>query len=293
MPRFFRINRTLPHGGFIAAAESFAQSVSEDDAAAEVASASIQGTSAAVSTSCSDSSLDWHQQLMDALPMDDVCDDDSDDISLVIKRGPSLAAPTSTSDQSQHTVIPPLDDDDDWYSFLAQHGNVGSSAFSASEDSMPCLLDGGVQRAASGPLFHRSSDESVTSCFAALSGLGSYGCDPPSDFVTSSISSGTNSVTPKRCRVDSCGADITADQSYRKRYRLCKSCMGQASILIDGKEMRFCQQCSNLHPVEAFEGAKRSCRSKLVKHKLRGRAYRSRKRRCSESDGPASSVATV
>ena len=295
VPRFFRINKTLPHGGFITiGSESSGQSMSRDDVAAEATeSASMPGTSAPMSTSYS-SSLD--RKLIDALMLDsssDACHDSS----VRMGRCSSLAAPMSALDhyQSQHTDIPPLDDDDAWYSFLAQHDSEESSAaFSASEDDSMSLQLGGVSRAATtaGPLCPRSSDEgSVTSCFAALPGLALDHSNPPLALVTSR-SPGKN-TTPKRCRVDTCGVDITSDQSYRKRYRLCKSCMGQFLILIDGQEMRFCQQCSNLHPVEAFEGSKRSCRAKLVEHKMRGRVYRSKKRRHSESDRPTSSAATI
>jgi hypothetical protein len=37
-----------------------------------------------------------------------------------------------------------------------------------------------------------------------------------------------------------------------------------SSILRDGVHQRFCQQCGRFHPLQDFDGAKRSCRARWV-----------------------------
>ena len=76
-------------------------------------------------------------------------------------------------------------------------------------------------------------------------------------------------LAPRTCRIFSCTSDLSAETSYYKRRRVCRKCVRSTSICINGQEFRFCQQCSQLHPVDEFDGFKRSCRSKLAKHRLR------------------------
>ena len=71
------------------------------------------------------------------------------------------------------------------------------------------------------------------------------------------------------CRIDTCTADVSQETVYYKRRRVCRACVRAPSLLVDGKEARFCQQCSQLHPLDEFDGLKRSCRSKLATHRLR------------------------
>jgi hypothetical protein len=85
------------------------------------------------------------------------------------------------------------------------------------------------------------------------------------------------SKTPRslsRCQVESCGAPLADAKSYYRRRRLCRDCILAEHVVTQGKSMRFCQQCSNLHEITAFDGAKRSCRAKLARHKLRARRVR-------------------
>lgn len=80
--------------------------------------------------------------------------------------------------------------------------------------------------------------------------------------------------TTMTCQIRDCGADLSGEKQYCRRYKLCRSCMNCVSLLVDGLEMRFCQQCSYLHPLEEFDGNKRSCREKLQRHALRVRRSR-------------------
>ena len=47
-------------------------------------------------------------------------------------------------------------------------------------------------------------------------------------------------------------------------------------IEIEGAPSRFCQQCGRFHPLAEFEGARRSCRSKLDAHNARRKAKRAK-----------------
>jgi hypothetical protein len=44
---------------------------------------------------------------------------------------------------------------------------------------------------------------------------------------------------------------------------LCCACRPQVSSIVrDGVHQRFCQQCGRFHPLQDFDGAKRSCRAR-------------------------------
>mmetsp|Transcript_21541 Transcript_21541/g.59875 ORF Transcript_21541/g.59875 Transcript_21541/m.59875 type:complete len:351 (-) Transcript_21541:386-1438(-) len=86
---------------------------------------------------------------------------------------------------------------------------------------------------------------------------------------------------PRLCLNDSCRVDLSKDKAYYKRRKLCGRCIHSFSVVVGGKEMRFCQQCSSLHGIAEFDGERRSCRKTLEKHKIRAR----RSRRSSRGDG--------
>eukprot|EP00951_Prasinocladus_malaysianus_P027211 scaffold243480_cov44-Prasinocladus_malaysianus.AAC.1 len=73
------------------------------------------------------------------------------------------------------------------------------------------------------------------------------------------------------CQVETCRADLRDSKYYYRRYKLCESCIKLQCLTVNGEAMRFCQQCSCLHPVQEFDGKKRSCRAQLNKHKARRR----------------------
>lgn len=77
------------------------------------------------------------------------------------------------------------------------------------------------------------------------------------------------------CMVPSCRKPLFRNHMYYFRRRMCESCIRQSSVLIDGREMRFCQQCSLVHPVSDFDTNKRSCRAKLQAHKARAHSKKS------------------
>lgn len=78
----------------------------------------------------------------------------------------------------------------------------------------------------------------------------------------------------RRCIGDHCRADLSDVRRYFKRRKLCERCIAASSVLINGVESRYCQQCSCTHGVDHFDEGKRSCRFKLEKHKIRARVKR-------------------
>ena len=73
----------------------------------------------------------------------------------------------------------------------------------------------------------------------------------------------------RKCRVDSCTADTSHESNYYKRRRICRQCTRSLSVWVGGCEMRFCQQCTQVHNVDCFDASKRSCRAKLSRHRAR------------------------
>jgi len=72
-----------------------------------------------------------------------------------------------------------------------------------------------------------------------------------------------------QCQAEGCGADIPRGAKLLdRRHKICDSCTKSDSLIVKGDEVRFCQQCSSLHPLSEFDGYKRSCRRMLKKHLL-------------------------
>ncbi|GIL50839.1 hypothetical protein Vafri_6958 [Volvox africanus] len=80
---------------------------------------------------------------------------------------------------------------------------------------------------------------------------------------------------PMRCQVDGCGADLAQARKYFQRYRVCEWHLKAPSLQMDGRSVRFCDQCSKFHEISMFEGCRRTCNEKLE----RTRQARSDKRR--------------
>ena len=62
--------------------------------------------------------------------------------------------------------------------------------------------------------------------------------------------------------MDGCNTDLTGLSSYYQRYRTCELHLKAPSIIKDGMQQRFCQQCGRFHELTEFDGNKRSCRSR-------------------------------
>ncbi|KAI0489439.1 hypothetical protein KFK09_029282 [Dendrobium nobile] len=74
-----------------------------------------------------------------------------------------------------------------------------------------------------------------------------------------------------RCQVPGCEADIKDLKGYHRRHRVCLRCANASSVMLDGEEKRYCQQCGKFHVLLDFDEGKRSCRRKLEKHNRRRR----------------------
>ncbi|XP_073157301.1 squamosa promoter-binding-like protein 2 isoform X2 [Henckelia pumila] len=73
------------------------------------------------------------------------------------------------------------------------------------------------------------------------------------------------------CQVDGCNIDLTSAKDYHRRHRICGSHSKCPSVIVSGRERRFCQQCSRLHDLSEFDEKKRSCRRRLSDHNARRR----------------------
>ncbi|XP_068659639.1 squamosa promoter-binding-like protein 7 [Aristolochia californica] len=74
-----------------------------------------------------------------------------------------------------------------------------------------------------------------------------------------------------RCQVPGCEADISELKGYHRRHRVCLNCANASSVVLDGEQKRYCQQCGKFHLLPDFDEGKRSCRRKLERHNNRRR----------------------
>ncbi|GKD65239.1 SBP-like protein, partial [Tanacetum coccineum] len=91
--------------------------------------------------------------------------------------------------------------------------------------------------------------------------------------------SGSGRVGVGRCQVPGCEVDISELKGYHKRHRVCLRCANATSVVLDGCDKRYCQQCGKFHVLSDFDEGKRSCRRKLERHNNR------RRRKPSDSKG--------
>ncbi|TVU08811.1 hypothetical protein EJB05_42226 [Eragrostis curvula] len=123
-----------------------------------------------------------------------------------------------------------------------------------------------------------------------LGGLGEFGAadvmkEPPAKGPTVSSAAAAAAVVPsaspmKRprsgpqcpsCAVDGCKADLSKCRDYHRRHKVCEAHSKTPLVVVAGREMRFCQQCSRFHLLAEFDEAKRSCRKRLDGHNRRRR----------------------
>ncbi|KAJ0579849.1 putative transcription factor SBP family [Helianthus annuus] len=71
-------------------------------------------------------------------------------------------------------------------------------------------------------------------------------------------------LTNSRCQVPGCERDISELKGYHKRHRVCLRCANASTVVLDGQNKRYCQQCGKFHVLSDFDEGKRSCRRKLV-----------------------------
>ncbi|KAI3687328.1 hypothetical protein L1987_81023 [Smallanthus sonchifolius] len=81
----------------------------------------------------------------------------------------------------------------------------------------------------------------------------------------------TRTSESSRCQVPGCETDISELKGYHKRHRVCLRCANASSVVLDGQNKRYCQQCGKFHVLSDFDEGKRSCRRKLERHNNRRR----------------------
>ncbi|KAL2338231.1 hypothetical protein Fmac_012677 [Flemingia macrophylla] len=103
------------------------------------------------------------------------------------------------------------------------------------------------------------------------------------DQTFSKVLSSESSTPPKRvrasglhsqtayCQVYGCNKDLSSCKDYHKRHKVCEVHSKTATVIVNGIEQRFCQQCSRFHLLAEFDDGKRSCRKRLAGHNERRR----------------------
>lgn len=86
-----------------------------------------------------------------------------------------------------------------------------------------------------------------------------------------SRSTTARTASSSRCQVPACGVDISELKGYHKRHRVCLRCANASTVVLDGHNKRYCQQCGKFHVLSDFDEGKRSCRRKLERHNNRRR----------------------
>jgi hypothetical protein len=71
--------------------------------------------------------------------------------------------------------------------------------------------------------------------------------------------------------VQGCGEELVNAKAYYKRYRICPIHCNIECLVIEGQNVRFCQQCGTFHDIKEFEGRRKSCKRKLAQHNKRRR----------------------
>jgi len=80
-----------------------------------------------------------------------------------------------------------------------------------------------------------------------------------------------------KCQFPGCEVDIGNLKNYNKRCKICDEHRLAESVLLDGVENRFCQQCNRFHTIDKFDVGKKGCKDKLEKHNKRRRFNRQNK----------------
>ncbi|CAL8463580.1 g3114 [Coccomyxa elongata] len=117
-----------------------------------------------------------------------------------------------------------------------------------------------------------ASASSAAQAVASSSGpTNESGGDVPVVLDTFQSAGSTKRRVPMQCQVDGCNKDLSVEKEYYQRYRICEEHLKLSSLLKDGVQQRFCQQCGRFHLLAEFDGDKRSCRARLDLHNNRRR----------------------
>ncbi|CAN6548687.1 unnamed protein product [Malus baccata var. baccata] len=88
---------------------------------------------------------------------------------------------------------------------------------------------------------------------------------------TKRFKSAAQSAFASHCQVEGCNLDLSSAKDYHRKHRICSNHSKSPKVVVDGVELRFCQQCSRFHGLSDFDENKRSCRKRLSDHNARRR----------------------
>ena len=67
-------------------------------------------------------------------------------------------------------------------------------------------------------------------------------------------------------QVNGCDTDLP-NKAYHQRYRICQNHAAMPQMVLDGRNVRFCQHCGRFQTLQEFDGAFKSCRKSLQRHR--------------------------
>ncbi|KAL4420832.1 hypothetical protein ABPG75_010488 [Micractinium tetrahymenae] len=105
----------------------------------------------------------------------------------------------------------------------------------------------------------------------ASRGSGSISPGPAAVSAPQGRRCGRRPATSVPCQVPGCAEDLagTDGKNYYRRYRVCRGHCTSPSVQLGGTQQRFCQQCARFQGISEFDGARRSCRAALARHRTK------------------------
>ncbi|CAN1794859.1 Squamosa promoter-binding-like protein 6 [Linum perenne] len=91
------------------------------------------------------------------------------------------------------------------------------------------------------------------------------------DFIEPGFQAKRARIVTPLCQVYGCNKDLSLLKDYHKRHRVCEVHTKTPTVVVNGIQQRFCQQCSRFHLLSEFDDGKRSCRKRLAGHNERRR----------------------
>ncbi|GIL78476.1 hypothetical protein Vretimale_17027 [Volvox reticuliferus] len=88
------------------------------------------------------------------------------------------------------------------------------------------------------------------------------------------------------CQVPGCTESLMDCKPYFKRHLVCQTHAVSPTVVMDGVEMRFCQQCAKFERLTAFDGGNRSCRLRLFRRNVAKHRSQLAKRVAQSGDEP-------
>ncbi|GIL59609.1 hypothetical protein Vafri_14346 [Volvox africanus] len=88
------------------------------------------------------------------------------------------------------------------------------------------------------------------------------------------------------CQVPGCAESLVDCKPYFKRHLVCQTHAVSPIVMMDGVEMRFCQQCAKFERLSAFDAGNRSCRLRLLRRNVAKHRSQLAKRVARSGDEP-------